>query len=641
MSPGRVARWHDTGEVVAAAIRFNKADGGKEFRPVSRDGSSWVLKAPASPRPLYRLHDLVSLPPDVRVYICEGEKAADAAWKLGLPATTSFGGAQAAAKTDWGPLAGRDVVSLPDNDEAGRKYPDAQILPGLNPRPTLRIVALPDLPAGGDIVEFSAARKAAGDSPTIIRDAVDELAEAAPVVNLDDVLREMDAIGERAISTTGSEIMIPVDVKEERWPSPPSVDAFYGLAGEFVALVEPHSEADPVALLLQFLVGFGNVIGRSAHFTAESHRHYCNLNCTLVGNTSKGRKGSSLSHARRVLGMIDEPWATNGIVSGLSSGEGLIWQVRDPIEQQTPVKEKGRVVGYDMVTTDPGILDKRLLVIEEEFVRVLASMGRENNTLSALLRQAWDTGDLRTMTKSSPARSTGAHVSIVAHVTRDELRRAMAETEHTNGFANRFLWACVRRSKSLPEGGRIDEVDMESFVYRLREAVAFAAGVGRLDRDDAARARWAKVYGKLSEGRSGLIGAVTARAEAQVMRLACIYALLDKSPVVRLEHLEAALAVWDYCERSAAYIFVDSLGDKLSDDLWMAIRASGEAGMSRTAMRDMFGRNKNEADIARALGKLCNLGRIELVPPESGKIGKPAECWRAKSQNDRTTLLAI
>lgn len=85
-------------------------------------------------------------------------------------------------------------------------------------------------------------------------------------------------------------------------------------------------------------------------------------------------------------------WATNGIGSGLSSGEGLIWLVRDFIEQQLPVKEKGRVVDYEKVATDPGVSDKRLLVIEEEFVRVLASMGRESNTLSAVLRQAWDTG---------------------------------------------------------------------------------------------------------------------------------------------------------------------------------------------------------------------------------------------------------
>ena len=82
----------------------------------------------------------------------------------------------------------------------------------------------------------------------------------------------------------------------------------------------------------------------------------------------------------RVLRMIDEPWGMNGIGSGLSSGEGLIWQVRDPVEQQTPVKEKGRVVGYEMVTTDPGVSDKRLLVIEEEFVRVLASIRRRLET---------------------------------------------------------------------------------------------------------------------------------------------------------------------------------------------------------------------------------------------------------------------
>lgn len=192
-TPAQVWHYHNsTGEIVAAAIRFNQADGGKEFRPVSRDGSDWILKAPASPRPLHRLHELASLPPEARVYVCEGEKAADAACELGLPATTSFGGSQAANLSDWTPLAGRDVVILPDHDAAGKKYGDAvkSILAGLNPRPTLRIVNLPDLPEGGDIVEFIAARTAAGDSATIIRDTVDELAESVPVVCLDDVSQE-------------------------------------------------------------------------------------------------------------------------------------------------------------------------------------------------------------------------------------------------------------------------------------------------------------------------------------------------------------------------------------------------------------------------------------------------------------------
>ncbi len=403
------------------------------------------------------------------------------------------------------------------------------------------------------------------------------------------------------------------------WPAPPSVDAFFGLAGEFVVLVQPHTEADNVALLLQFLVGFGNVIGRSAHFVAESHRHYGNLFLTLVGDTAKGRKGSSWSHVLRVLRMIDEPWATNGIGSGLSSGEGLIWQVRDATEQQRPIKEKER---------DLGIADKRLLVIEEEFVRVLASMGRDSNTLSAVLRQAWDSGDLRTMTKSSPTRSTGAHLSIVTHVTRAELRRAMAETEHTNGFANRFLWACVRRSKSLPEGGRIHEVDFESFVRRMRAAVKFAAEVGRIDRDDQARHRWCRVYDVLSAGKPGLLGAVTARAEAQVMRLACLYALLDLSPVIKLNHLNAGLALWDYCERSTAHIFGSSLGDRTADTLLAELRQVADIGLTRTEMlHRVFNKNKSAGEIADALRLLHDNGLAYRKDDPVPAVGRSAERW--------------
>ncbi len=187
--------WHygdATGEIVAAAIRYNLPDGKKTFRPASRDGAGWVLNAPALPRPLYRLHELASLPAEARVYVCEGEKAADAACELGLPATTSFGGSQAAKHADWTPLAGRDVVILPDHDDAGAKYCETvkRILAVLNPRPTLRVVELPELPEGGDILEFIAARTAAGDSPTIIRDTVDELAESVPVVCLEDVSQE-------------------------------------------------------------------------------------------------------------------------------------------------------------------------------------------------------------------------------------------------------------------------------------------------------------------------------------------------------------------------------------------------------------------------------------------------------------------
>ena len=163
--------------------------------------------------------------------------------------------------------------------------------------------------------------------------------------------------------------------------------------------------------------------------------------------------------------------------------------------------------------------------------------------MSALVRQAWDTGDLQSLTKTKAAKSTGAHISIVGHITKDELRRELSETATANGFANRFLWVCVRRSKVLPEGGAFHTADTATFVRSLRQVNDFARNTTELCRDEQAREAWRKVYAKLSEGKPGLVGAVTSRAEAQTMRLACLYALLDCSPVIRVDHLLAGLAV--------------------------------------------------------------------------------------------------
>jgi len=418
------------------------------------------------------------------------------------------------------------------------------------------------------------------------------------------------------------------------WPAPMAPEALHGLPGDFVRMVDPHTEADPAGLLVQFLVAMGNVIGRGPHFVAEGSKHYLNLFAALVGTTAKGRKGTSWAHTGNIATAVDEAWKDR-VVHGLSSGEGLIWAVRDPITQRQPVKEKGRVTDYEDVLVDPGVEDKRLLVVEGEFATALRVLGREGNILSAAVRNAWDTGDLRTLTKNSPAKATGAHISIIGHVTRDELLRYLGTTEAANGFANWFLWVCVRRSKVLPDGGRLHEVNMAPFVRRLRAAVEFARSVGELRRDEEARAIWHEVYPELSEGKPGLLGAVIARAEAQVMRLACLYAVLDMSNLVRREHLLAALAVWDYCEASARFIFGDALGDPVADEILRALRAAGEEGMTRTAIReDLFQRNMPSRRIQRALAVLVEAGLVS-VERVTDTGGRPAEIYLAIVRHKR------
>ncbi|TDJ16999.1 MAG: DUF3987 domain-containing protein [Gammaproteobacteria bacterium] len=340
-----------------------------------------------------------------------------------------------------------------------------------------------------------------------------------------------------------------------------------------------------------------------------------NLFAVLVGETSKARKGSSWGHAKRITSDADPSWG-NRIRSGLSSGEGLIWQVRDPIEKQQRTKENGQTC-YETVVDDPGVDDKRLLVCESEYASVLKVMRREGNTLSPTIRNAWDSGTLQTLTKNSPAVATGAHISIIGHITKDELLRQLDSTEAGNGFGNRFLWFCVRRSKMLPEGGDLRDEELSALVAELADTLEWAQASGdfELKRDDVARAVWRAVYPTLSEGKTGLLGAMLARSEAQVMRLACLYALLDQANVVRIEHLLAALALWDYVEASAGFIFGDALGDPVADAILSAIRGS-EMGMTKTEIHAFLGRHKPKSQVDSAITQLVEkrLARLESEP---------------------------
>lgn len=412
------------------------------------------------------------------------------------------------------------------------------------------------------------------------------------------------------------------------WPSPLNDGAFHGVAGELVRLIEPHSEADPAALLIQCLVAAGNVIGRTGHFYAEADQHYTNLFSVIVGRTAKGRKGTSLGHVQRVFAEVDPAWSSARTVGGLSTGEGLIFAVRDEVRESKEIREKGRITAYKAVVTDPGVTDKRLLVVEPEFARVLQVCERETNTLSAVIRQSWDSGSLRIITKNKPASATGAHISIIAHITKDELRRLLTTTAVANGFANRFLWVCASRSKMLPDGGRVDTVDFEPLIKKLRDAGTFAKEPRELRRTKLARALWHEVYEELSTGKPGLLGCVTSRAEPQVMRLACVYAVLDCSPAIRVAHLRAALEVWRYSEQSARFVFGDAVGDWTADKILRALRQQTQ-GLTRNAIRELFNRDKSSTEIERALGLLQENGLAGMVTEQTGKRGRPCELWSA------------
>jgi hypothetical protein len=415
------------------------------------------------------------------------------------------------------------------------------------------------------------------------------------------------------------------------WPGPIDQAAYHGLVGDILGTIVPTSEADPAAILVQLLTAFGNVIGLRPHFVAEDDRHSLKIFTVLVGETSKGRKGASWGRIRRLFEGIDPEWKDKRILSGLSSGEGLIWQVRDPITKHNAIhggKGKDRkIVGYEDVEIDGGVSDKRLLLVEPEFCRVLKVMARDKNTLSPVIRTAWDQDRLQTLTKNAPATATGTHISIVGHITRDELCRNLTMTEAGNGFGNRFLWMCVRRSKCLPEGGSLSQADLAPLVERLRAAVTYARQVSEIRRDEEARELWARVYPTLSAGGRGMVGAMTSRSEAQVMRLACLYALLDQSSDIGSAHLKAALAVWDYSDKSTRYIFGGKQGDPIGDTIMTKLNERFPDDLTQTEISKIFQRHQDASKIERALKNLERDGLVIQQTVETG--GRPVTLWSA------------
>jgi hypothetical protein len=403
-------------------------------------------------------------------------------------------------------------------------------------------------------------------------------------------------------------------------PTPLAPDAFHGIVGDIVREIEPHTEADPAAVLAQELVMIGSAIGRVPHVRVEADRHGANLFALVVGRTGRSRKGTSRAQAQAPVALADPCWDERCVQTGLSSGEGLIHAVRDPAT---------KIVEGEEVAADPGVGDKRLLVVEPEFAGPLRMLTRDGNTLSPVMRQAWDGGRLAVMTKNTPTRATDTHISVIGHITQEELLRDLSATDQANGFANRFLYFYASRSKELPEGGAAHLIDWKPIRCRLDAALRFARELdGPLGRDAEARELWTGAYKLLTAERPGMLGAITSRAEAQVTRLSLLYAVLDCSRTISVEHLRAALAVWDYSEASCRHIFGDQLGDPLADDLLRILRNAGSEGLTRTEISNRLGRHKSRHRIDRAFDVLARHGSAYCEQEPTG--GRTSERWRAR-----------
>ena len=144
------------------------------------------------------------------------------------------------------------------------------------------------------------------------------------------------------------------------------------------------------------------MVGRAPHLILDGGYHPLLFWPVLVGKSSKSRKGTADRRIEALCRLTDAAWTRGESKGTLSSGEGLAYAVRDAQFKEEPVKLSGKPTGeMQTICTDSGVEDKRLFLVQSEFGAVLRVMEREGNSLSGVLRDAWDGRDLTPMTKAN------------------------------------------------------------------------------------------------------------------------------------------------------------------------------------------------------------------------------------------------
>lgn len=418
----------------------------------------------------------------------------------------------------------------------------------------------------------------------------------------------------------------------------PDPACLYGLVGEIAKAGSDTTEANPSAIAASAIAYLGVAVGRGPYMPIGNTWHHARFFMLHVGRSGEGRKGDAVSLTKRIARRLSElspdhaPQVHSG---GLSSREGLVFMIHDGYHE-----------GKEEV---PAILDKRLLVIESEFVNVLHQGKRDGNTLSAALRDCWDGVSLKPATKTNRLWASDPHVGMLAAITGGELLACTASRDLSNGFANRFMpyWAERTRLLPFPKATPADEVDR--LTKRVLEVLQFCQAERWAERDtlrvelspDAAK-RWASLYrGELNDRSHGeRINALIERRAPMLLRLAMLFALTDCTAMVEVHHIDAALAWIRYSVDSVKFIFgsaADEVEVAETNETAQKIVAFLQAKHRVTRKQitvECFKGHVNKTRIDAALDELlgCNPPRVVVEEERTGQ-GRPTKFYELCAAN--------
>lgn len=328
--------------------------------------------------------------------------------------------------------------------------------------------------------------------------------------------------------------------------------ALYGILEPMVNVASDKTEAVPAAVAINILARFAAIIGRTAHIQIGDQTRYLNFNALIVGPTSKGRKGTSAempAQLFRIAEWLNGPYTLPlQELTALSTGEGLVHRVRDPRYDDESGKCK-----------DKGVTDKRLICDVSEFGGTLTVAARKENTLTAVLRDAFDGRVLTIPTKTSFNRATGAHIVVVGSIPETELVKLLSQTDITNGLANRFAMFYSARTKLVPDPKPAPQEEMDRFAAHLKDAINQAMGQHAIVMDDEAKELWEVIYESLNEtAHDPSISKLLAREELYTRIFAALLTLINGETVITTRTLDAGMAWRHYWEETLNFVFSSS-----------------------------------------------------------------------------------
>ena len=401
-------------------------------------------------------------------------------------------------------------------------------------------------------------------------------------------------------------------------PVAPRCEMFLGPIGDLTRVVAPHVPWDPVALHVQLVVALGNYLGFAPHIPEGATLRRPNLFLALVGGTGSG-KGSSFAWAEWVLRHLDDRYLVDRTTTAVGSGQGLLAKITDTVFTLN--------AAGDEVVAIEGSDDKRVLYVEEElgqlFTRMLAQDGIEK-----MITKAWDSGLLETTTKKESMRCEQPHVSIIGHITPDELFDRLEHRLVDNGFSNRWLYMLIKPTQVKFLEPRPEDVP------DLAEACAILTGTIRsfsssydgqpFHLTSQAHDLFAATARHMADRHdTGAMAKQTARWRSTIFKFAMIYAAAEGTTAISDSHFLAARATYAYATRSARAFFGSMSGNENVDRFLSMWRADGYRNVTLTDITEMFSRNLTAVKRNAMLDRLRRDGLI-AVETRVSSGGRPA-----------------